>query len=41
MTTESNPKKIEESAQKKWIEDARCEAKPDKREKYYCLSMFP
>ncbi|NCW00043.1 MAG: leucine--tRNA ligase, partial [Proteobacteria bacterium] len=36
-----NPKKIEESAQKKWIEDGRFEAKPDDREKYYCLSMFP
>jgi leucyl-tRNA synthetase len=41
MTTEYNPKKIEESAQKKWIEDGRFEAKPDNREKYYCLSMFP
>ena len=41
MTTEYNPKKIEESAQKKWIEDGRFEAKPDDREKYYCLSMFP
>ncbi len=34
MTTEYNPKKIEESAQKKWIEDGRFEAKPDYREKY-------
>ena len=41
MTVEYNPKKIEESAQKKWIEDGRFEAKPDDREKYYCLSMFP
>ena len=41
MTAEYNPKKIEESAQKKWIEDGRFEAKPDDREKYYCLSMFP
>ena len=41
MATEYNPKKIEESAQKKWIEDGRFEAKPDNREKYYCLSMFP
>ena len=41
MTAEYNPKKIEESAQKKWIEDGRFEAKPDNREKYYCLSMFP
>ena len=41
MTAEYNPKKIEESAQKKWIEDGRFVAKPDDREKYYCLSMFP
>jgi len=41
MTAEYNPKKIEETAQKKWIEDGRFEAKPDNREKYYCLSMFP
>ena len=41
MTAEYNPKKIEESAQKKWIEDGRFEAKPDDRQKYYCLSMFP
>ncbi len=41
MTAKYNPKKIEESAQKKWIEDGRFEAKPDDREKYYCLSMFP
>ena len=41
MTAEYNPKKIEESAQKKWNEDGRFEAKPDDREKYYCLSMFP
>jgi len=41
MTAEYNPKKIEESAQKKWIEDGRFKAKPDGREKYYCLSMFP
>ena len=41
MAAEYNPKKIEESAQKRWIEDGRFEAKPDNREKYYCLSMFP
>jgi len=41
MTTEYNPKKIEESAQKRWLKDRRFEAKPDNREKYYCLSMFP
>ena len=41
MTTEYNPKKIEKSAQKKWLKDGRFEAKPDNREKYYCLSMFP
>ena len=41
MTVEYNPKIIEESAQKKWIEERRFEAKPDNREKYYCLSMFP
>ena len=41
MTVEYNPKIIEESAQKKWIEEKRFEAKPDNREKYYCLSMFP
>ena len=41
MTVEYNPKIIEKSAQKKWIEEKRFEAKPDNREKYYCLSMFP
>ena len=41
MTAEYNPKKIEESAQKRWIEERRFEAKPDDRQKYYCLSMFP
>ena len=41
MTVEYNPKIIEESAQKRWIEERRFEAKPDNREKYYCLSMFP
>ena len=41
MTTEYNPKKIEKSAQKRWFKDRKFEAKPDNREKYYCLSMFP
>ena len=41
MTVEYNPKIIEESAQKRWIEEKKFEVKPDNREKYYCLSMFP
>jgi leucyl-tRNA synthetase len=41
MIPEYNPKIIEQSAQEKWIEDGRFKAKPDNREKYYCLSMFP
>ncbi|MEL0237975.1 MAG: leucine--tRNA ligase [Gammaproteobacteria bacterium] len=41
MTVEYNPKQIEESAQKKWLQEKRFEARPDDRQKYYCLSMFP
>lgn len=35
------PQEIEKALQKKWLEEDRFLAKPDNREKYYCLSMFP
>ena len=39
--SEYNPSKIEESIQKIWRDEERFKSVPDKREKFYCLSMFP
>ena len=41
MVPEYNFKKIEALVQDKWIKEERFKAKPDDREKFYCLSMFP
>ena len=41
MVHEYNFKKIEALVQDKWIKEERFKAKPDDREKFYCLSMFP
>ena len=41
MIPEYIPQEIEKALQKKWLEEDRFVAKPDNREKYYCLSMFP
>ena len=41
MVPEYNPSKIEKTAQEKWLKEDRFTSKPDNREKYYCLSMFP
>ena len=41
MIPEYIPQEIEKALQKKWLEEDRFLAKPDNREKYYCLSMFP
>ena len=41
MVPEYNFKKIEALVQNKWIKEERFKAKPDDREKFYCLSMFP
>jgi leucyl-tRNA synthetase len=41
MFPEYNPKNIEKAAQDKWLKEERFKSKPDDREKYYCLSMFP
>ena len=41
MVPEYNPKDIEKTAQDKWLKEERFKSKPDDREKYYCLSMFP
>ena len=35
------PQEIEKTIQKKWQEEDRYVSKPDDREKFYCLSMFP
>ena len=32
MTVEYNPKQIEESAQKKWLQEKRFEVRPDDRQ---------
>ena len=41
MIPEYIPQEIEKALQEKWLEEDRFVAKPDNREKYYCLSMFP
>ena len=41
MSSTYNHKTIEEIIQNKWNEEKRYVTKIDKREKYYCLSMFP
>ena len=41
MSSTYNHKTIEEIIQNKWNEEERYVSKIDKREKYYCLSMFP
>ena len=41
MSSNYNPKLIEEKVQKKWSQENRYVSKIDDREKYYCLSMFP
>ena len=41
MSSTYNHKTIEEIIQNKWNEEKRYVSKIDKREKYYCLSMFP
>ena len=41
MIPEYIPQEIEKALQKKWLEEDRFVVKPDNREKYYCLSMFP
>ncbi|MDC3066768.1 leucine--tRNA ligase, partial [Gammaproteobacteria bacterium] len=41
MSSIYNHKTIEEIIQNKWNEEKRYVSKIDKREKYYCLSMFP
>ena len=41
MVPEYNPSKIEKTAQEKWLKEDRFKSKPDNRQKYYCLSMFP
>ena len=41
MSSTYNHKTIEEIIQNKWNEENRYISKIDKREKYYCLSMFP
>ena len=41
MSSNYNHKTIEEIIQNKWNEEKRYVSKIDKREKYYCLSMFP
>ena len=41
MSSNYNPKLIEEKVQKKWNQENRYVSKIDDREKYYCLSMFP
>ena len=41
MIPEYIPQEIEKALQRKWLEEDRFVAKPDNREKYYCLSMFP
>ena len=41
MSSTYNHKLIEEIIQKKWDDENRYVSKIDKREKYYCLSMFP
>ena len=41
MSSTYNHKTIEEIIQNKWDEENRYVSEIDKREKYYCLSMFP
>ena len=41
MSSSYKHKLIEEIIQKKWDDENRYVSKIDKREKYYCLSMFP
>jgi len=41
MSSNYNHKTIEKIIQNKWNEEKRYVSKIDKREKYYCLSMFP
>ena len=41
MSSDYNPQLIEQTIQKKWGKDDRFISKIDKREKFYCLSMFP
>ena len=41
MSSTYNHKTIEEIIQNKWNKENRYVSKIDKREKYYCLSMFP
>ena len=41
MSSDYNPQLIEQTIQKKWDKDDRFISKIDKREKFYCLSMFP
>ena len=41
MRNEYNPAIIEKNIQDKWDTEKRYQAQIDKREKFYCLSMFP
>ncbi len=41
MMIDYKPQEIEKTIQKKWQEEDRYVSKPDDREKFYCLSMFP
>tara|TARA_B100001109_G_scaffold255775_1_gene260747 strand:+ start:357 stop:2762 length:2406 start_codon:yes stop_codon:yes gene_type:complete len=41
MNSEYNHKEIEKVIQENWLKTKRYQSKIDKREKYYCLSMFP
>ena len=41
MVIDYKPQEIEKTIQKKWQEEDRYVSKPDDREKFYCLSMFP
>ena len=41
MRNEYNPAIIEKNIQDKWDNEKRYQAQIDKREKFYCLSMFP
>ena len=41
MNSEYNHKEIEKVIRENWLKTKRYQSKIDKREKYYCLSMFP
>ena len=41
MSSTYNHKTVEDAIHKKWEKEERYVSKIDKREKYYCLSMFP